>query len=344
MRRFRHDREPAVLGRNIARAGAALLALLLVLWLGRLLFRLLRRTLDRRVHPGVGDLHYRAIPIVRREQLWQGLHRIIDVTAAVLVVLASYAVVSYALRLFPWTRGIGTRLRDWLLAPLVVFGTGALSYLPKLIFLIVLVVLTRYLLRAIRLFFQRVGEGSISIPGFDSDWALPTDRIVRMLTVAFALVIAYPYIPGSGSEAFKGITLLLGLIFSLGSPSVISNLVAGQTLAFRRAFRVGDRVKVGDHLGDVAQVRLLTTYLRSPKNEQIVIPNSLILNSEVVNYSTLAPGSGTDPAYDGEDWVWGPVAPGGSDIARGRGAHPGTSPAAGAIRSAEIAGGVRRAL
>jgi len=166
------------------------------------------------------------------------------------------------------------------------------GYLPNLIFLIILVVLTRYLLRAVQLFFRRVGEGSITVPGFDSDWALPTDRIVRLLTVAFALVIAYPYIPGSGSEAFKGITLLLGLIFSLGSPSVIGNLVAGQSLAFRRAFKVGDRVKVGEHMGDVAQVRLLTTYLRSPKNEQIVIPNSLILNSEVVNYSTLAPDPG----------------------------------------------------
>ncbi len=167
-----------------------------------------------------------------------------------------------------------------------------MSFLPNLFFLIILVVLTRYVLQAIRLFFERVGKGSISIPGFDSDWALPTERIVRLLTFAFALVIAYPYIPGSGSEAFKGITLLLGLIFSLGSPSVISNLVAGQTLAFRRAFRVGDRVKVGEHLGDVAQVRLLTTYLRSPKNEEIVIPNSLILNREVVNYSTLAPDPG----------------------------------------------------
>jgi small-conductance mechanosensitive channel len=292
VRRFRHDREPAVLGRNTARAGAALLVLLLVLWLGRRLFRWLRGTLDRRWRPGMGDLHFRAVPIVRREQLWQGLHRTIDITAALLLVMVSYAIVSYVLRLFPWTRGIGTSLRDWLLGPLVVFGTGAVSYLPDLIFLLVLVVLTRYLLRAIRLFFQRVAEGSISIPGFDSDWALPTDRIVRLLTVAFALVMAYPYIPGSGSEAFKGITLLLGLIFSLGSPSVIGNLVAGQSLAFRRAFKVGDRVKVGEHMGDVAQVRLLTTYLRSPKNEQIVIPNSLILNSEVVNYSTLAPDPG----------------------------------------------------
>ena len=292
VRGFRRDREPTVLGRNVARAAAAILALLLVLWLGRQVFRWLRRTLDRRWQPDIGDLHFRAIPIVRREQLWQGLHRIIDVTAALLVVLASYAVVSYVLRLFPWTRGIGIRLREWLLGPLVMFGAGAVSFLPNLFFLIILVVLTRYVLQAIRLFFERVGKGSISIPGFDSDWALPTERIVRLLTVAFALVIAYPYIPGSGSEAFKGITLLLGLIFSLGSPSVISNLVAGQTLAFRRAFRVGDRVKVGEHLGDVAQVRLLTTYLRSPKNEEIVIPNSLILNREVVNYSTLAPDPG----------------------------------------------------
>ncbi len=109
--------------------------------------------------------------------------------------------------------------------------------------------------------------------------------------VAFALVIAYPHIPGSGSEAFKGITLILGLVFSLGSPSVIGNMVAGQSLAFRRAFKLGDRVKIGEHIGDVAQMRLLSTYLRSPKNEEIVIPNQLIVNSEVVNFSTLARSS-----------------------------------------------------
>ncbi len=292
IRKYRHEREPAVLGRNIARALGATLALILVLWLGRWILRWLRRTIDRRWQTRLGDLHLQSVPIVRREQLWHGLHRIINLTAGGLAVLACYAGISYVLRLFPWTRGFGTNLRDWLLGPLLILGAGAVRYLPNLVFLVILIVLTRYLLRAIRLFFIRVGQGSIAIPGFDSDWALPTDRIVRLLTIAFALVVAYPYIPGSGSEAFKGITLLLGLIFSLGSPSVISNLVAGQTLAFRRAFRVGDRVKVGEHLGDVAQVRLLTTYLRSPKNEQVVIPNSLILNSEVVNYSTLAPDPG----------------------------------------------------
>jgi small-conductance mechanosensitive channel len=133
-----------------------------------------------------------------------------------------------------------------------------------------------------------VGDGSLTLPGFDADIAQQTDRIVRLLVFASALVIAYPHIPGSGSEAFKGISLLFGVIFSLGSTSVIGNLLAGQTLAFRRTFKVGDRVKIGEHIGDVAQMRLLTTYVRSPKNELIVIPNQLIINGEVVNYSTLA--------------------------------------------------------
>ena len=106
--------------------------------------------------------------------------------------------------------------------------------------------------------------------------------------LAFAVVVAYPYIPGSGSDAFKGVSLFLGVIFSLGSSSVISNVIAGYTMTYRRAFRIGDRVRINEHLGDVAETRLLVTHLRSPKNEEIVIPNSLILNSSVVNYSSLA--------------------------------------------------------
>jgi small-conductance mechanosensitive channel len=167
-----------------------------------------------------------------------------------------------------------------------------LRFIPDLVFLVILALLVRALLRVVRLFFRRVGDGTLTLSGFEAEWAQPTDRIVRLLVIAFALVIAYPHIPGSGSEAFKGVTLLFGLLFSLGSSSFISNLLAGQSLAFRKAFRVGDRVKVGDHLGEVAQIRLLTTYLSSPKNERIVIPNSQILNSEIVNFSSLAKDPG----------------------------------------------------
>jgi small-conductance mechanosensitive channel len=169
---------------------------------------------------------------------------------------------------------------------------GVLRYIPDLVFLVILALITRYVLKVVRLFFRRVSDGTITLSGFEADWAKPTDRIVRLLVVAFALIVAYPHIPGSGTDAFKGVSILFGLLFSLGSPSVISNMVAGQSLAYRRAFKVGDRVKIGEHIGDVAQIRLLSTYLRTPKNEQIVIPNSNVLNGEIVNYTSLAKAPG----------------------------------------------------
>jgi small-conductance mechanosensitive channel len=167
-------------------------------------------------------------------------------------------------------------------------GTGLLEAVPGLVFIALLAVVTRYLLRLLWLFFAALQQGRVTLAGFDPDWAAPTYRLVRILAVAFAVVVAYPYIPGSGSEAFKGISLFLGVMFSLGSSSAISSIVAGYTMTYRRAFRVGDRVKIGEHVGEVVQTRLIVTHLRSPKNEEIVIPNSVIMNQEVVNYSTIA--------------------------------------------------------
>lgn len=292
VQRFRHEREPGVLTTKFTRTLAATVILVLALAVGRRILRWLRRTLDRRYRARVQDVHFRAAPILRADQMWQVLHRAIGLAAVLIALLVIYGYLSYVLRLFPWTRGVGAGLADMVLGPLRTLGAGAVRYLPNFVFLVILALFARYLLKVVRLFLRGVGQGTISIHGFDPEWAQPTDRIIRLLVIAFTLVIAYPYIPGSGSEAFKGITILLGVLFSLGSPSVIGNLVAGQSLAFRRAFRVGDRIRVGDHLGDVAQIRLLTTYIRTPKSEQVIVPNSLILNSEVVNYSTLAADPG----------------------------------------------------
>jgi small-conductance mechanosensitive channel len=104
----------------------------------------------------------------------------------------------------------------------------------------------------------------------------------------FTAIVAYPYIPGSGSEAFKGISIFLGVIFSIGSSSFVSNTIAGYALTYRRVFKIGDRVKIEDVVGDVVQTRLQVTHLRSLKNEEVIVPNSLIVNSQVVNYSSLA--------------------------------------------------------
>ena len=130
------------------------------------------------------------------------------------------------------------------LDPLRAMALGLLAVLPDLVFLVILFFVTRYLLKLIGLFFQGVERGVIRLADFEPEWAMPTYKIVRLLVVVLALVVAYPYIPGSESEAFQGISIFLGVVFSLGSSSIIANLIAGYTMIYRRAFKVGDRIEV----------------------------------------------------------------------------------------------------
>jgi len=210
----------------------------------------------------------------------------------VVVIAGAYLYVHYLLELFPVTRGVAAQLDDWVLAPLGVIGGGFVAKVPDLIFLAVMFLVVRYLLRIVHAFFAAVGRSEVEISGFDPDWADPTYKLVRIGIVAFGLIVAYPYIPGSDSAAFKGVSIFLGVVFSLGSSSAIANVLAGYSLTYRRAFREGDRVKIAGILGDVSHVRLQATYLRTPKNEEVVVPNSTILNGEVINYSTLAQREG----------------------------------------------------
>jgi small-conductance mechanosensitive channel len=289
---FRRDREAAALWGDFARAAIATLAFLLLVALDRVTLKRVRAAVHARYRSKIHDVQVGTIEIVRGEYVWNMVQRAVWIVAAIVVLVGGYAYLNYVLLLFPWTRALGKSLADIFLQPLATLATGFVSFIPDLVFLVILAFVTRYILKFVKLFFHRIADGSITLHGFDPEWARATYGITRFAVVAFALVIAYPYIPGSGSEAFKGIGLVLGLMFSLGSPSVIGNVVAGLGLAFRGAFHVGDRVRIGEHIGEVTQVRLLTTYLRSPKNEQVIIPNSMILNSEVVNYSALAKTTG----------------------------------------------------
>ena len=195
--------------------------------------------------------------------------------------------------------GLSQDLVGLALRPLQVIGPGIVDNIPGLIFLTVLFFVFRLALTLIRLFFDSVSEGSVTLTGFYREWAQPTYKIVRVAVVAFALIVAYPYIPGSDSDAFKGVSLFLGVVFSLGSSSAIANIIAGYMMTYRRAFKVGDRVKIGDVIGDVTETRLQVTHLRSVKNEEIIVPNSQILTTEVLNYSSLARTRRPHPAHGG---------------------------------------------
>jgi small-conductance mechanosensitive channel len=177
---------------------------------------------------------------------------------------------------------------DLIFVPLTAIGKAIVTHTPNVVFIVIIVLIARYVLKLMRFFFLAVEKGNITLSGFYPEWSKPTYKILSYLAIAFFIVVAYPYIPGSDSSAFKGISIFAGVLFSLGSQSAVSNMIAGFALTYRRAFRVGDRVKIADFMGDVVETRLQVTTLRTIKNEDIVVPNSLILNNQVINYSTEA--------------------------------------------------------
>jgi small-conductance mechanosensitive channel len=292
LRAYRQARDPQVLLRATRRAVAAtvllLLALLGLLWA----FRRLERRLTQRYEERIQSVQIKSFEIVRAERIRRVFHVAVRVVRGVTAAVLVYFWLQYVLGSFPATRPLAARLLTLVLDPLSRLGSGLLAQLPDLAFLLVLYLITRWLLGLVRLFFEAVAKGHVALSGFDREWALPTYRIVRIAVVAFALVIAYPYIPGSRSAAFQSISIFLGVMFSIGSSSFIANIIAGYSMTYRRAFRVGDRIRVGEIFGDVSEVRLQVTHVRSLKNEEIVVPNSTLLNSSVVNYSALARSRG----------------------------------------------------
>jgi len=240
----------------------------------------------------IRTIQFQSLEILNAERivsLFIGMARWFRIlTTAVFV----YSYLLFVLSLFPWTHGIATAIVGYILDPLRGFAAAVLAFLPDLFFLIVIAFITRYVLKLTRFFFNEVERGRIVLPGFYADWAGPTYKIVRFFILAFTLTVAFPFIPGSKSEAFKGVSIFLGVLFSLGSTSTISNVMAGLSIIYMRAFKVGDRVRIGDTVGDVIDQSLLVTHVRTIKNEDVTVPNAMVLNAHIVNYSARAKEEG----------------------------------------------------
>jgi len=244
--------------------------------------------LERHYLERIHSVGIQSFQILRAERIRDALRTVFRTVAVLVILVVGFLYLQYVLGLFPWTRGFSNRMVDVVLGPLETMGKGLVASIPDLVFLAILFVIVRYALKVALLFFNAVGRGEVTIEGFEADWADATYRLVRLAVIAFGLVVAYPYIPGSSSDAFKGVSLFMGLVFSLGASSAVSNMIAGYLMTYRRAFRVGDRVKISGIVGDVTETRLQVTHLKTTKNEEVIIPNSSILSNEVVNYSSLA--------------------------------------------------------
>ena len=188
--------------------------------------------------------------------------------------------------LFPATGHLASTIFGYILTPLKNIAIYTVKYIPSLITIIIIVTIIRYVIKALKFFAKRIEKGKMVIPGFYSDWAHPTFKILQVLLWAFALALVYPHLPGSDSRVFHGVSVFVGILFSIGSTSAIGNLVAGLVITYMRPFKIGDRVQIKDVKGFVVEKNLMVVRLKTSKNEYVTFPNIMILGSDTINYNT----------------------------------------------------------
>ena len=190
--------------------------------------------------------------------------------------------------IFPSTKGFALQLLDYFLVPIKKIAFGVIGYIPNLITIVVIWYATRTLVRLARYVAHEIENGNLKLKNFYPEWAMPTFIIVRILLYIFMVAMIYKYLPGSDSGVFQGISVFVGLIISLGSSTLITNLMAGLVITFMRPFRVGDRIKLNDTMGDIIEKTPLVTRVKTPKNEIVTVPNSFVMSSLTTNYSSSA--------------------------------------------------------
>ena len=235
-----------------------------------------------------GGIHFKGIEVLSATRIESVVVLVLKSMRIFVVLLCLYFFLPLILSFFPETRKMGATIFDYLLTPFTTIFFTIIKYIPNFFYIFVIGVIANYILKLISYVFTLIENGDLKFDWFYDDWARPTYQIVRFLVIVTALISAYPYIPGSSSEAFQGVGLVLGAIISFASSSAISNIVAGVILTYTRAFRLNDRIKVGDTVGDVVEKTLLVTRVKTIKHVVITIPNSLVMGTQIINYSTSA--------------------------------------------------------
>lgn len=282
---YRQERQPGKLLKDVALTVSATLSTVLIFWamifISSRVFPQIQRLITSLV-PGVG---FQNFEIISSRTIGIFSLRVLQFIRTLIILTILYFYLTFILRLFPWTRKFGDGFLQYFFSALEVFSQEIAKYLPNIFIILLVVFITHYLLRAIRPFFTALERENLVIHGFYPDWAKPTYNLLSLLIIALAIVIAFPYLPGFNSPAFQGVSVFLGVLFSLGSTSAIANVVGGIILIYTRSFQLGDKISIGDVIGDVIEKGLLVTRIRTPANRIITIPNSSLLNTNVINFS-----------------------------------------------------------
>ncbi|RPD41109.1 mechanosensitive ion channel family protein [Chitinophaga barathri] len=272
-----------------AEALAVIAGLILIIWLLNRLFKRIRSRYARKNYkPFVAG----GYTLLTADRVRSVMLKVLGIIRILLILIIIYFTLPILFSIFPWTERLADKLLAYVLNPLKSILKGILDYVPNLLTILVIYLFTRYIIKGVKFMAGEIERGVLKIKGFYPDWAQPTYKIAKALLYIFMFVAIYPYLPGSGSGVFQGVTVFLGLLVSLGSSSAIANMVAGVVITYMRPFRIGERIQVGDVTGDVVEKTLLVTRLRTIKNEDITIPNAVILSGRTINYSTCSEDRG----------------------------------------------------
>ncbi|GCL46477.1 mechanosensitive ion channel family protein [Microcystis aeruginosa] len=282
---YRQDRKPEQLLKNIIYTLIASFAFLIisfaVIKISGKLFPFIRRLIES-LTPGIQIGNVEIISSSKISFFWLRVLRIMRFFVLFLL-LFNYA--TFVLRLFPWTRVFGESILGYFYQSLELVLSSIGQYLPNAFIIAIIIFITYYLIRLIKPFFTAIERGTLVIPGFYTDWAKPTYNLLLVIIIALAAIVAFPYLPGFDSPAFRGVSVFIGLLLSLGSTSAIANVIGGIILIYTRAFRIGDHIQVGDVIGDLIEKNFLVIRICTPTNKIITIPNSSLLSSNVINFS-----------------------------------------------------------
>jgi small-conductance mechanosensitive channel len=258
----------------------------LLIWLVWQLFKRLSKKIEESGGDKIKPLTIKKLKVLSAKQIVSVILFFLRILKYVVTALQLFFTLAIGFYLFPTTRKFAMALFDHILSPLQKIGMGIINYLPNLIYIIIILFITRYVLKGLKFFAVQITRGKLVIPGFYAEWAAPTYKILQVLLIAITVALVYPYLPGSDSDAFKGVSILVGIVFSLGSSSAIGNLVAGLVITYMRPFKIGDRVKINDSTGFVVEKNLMVVRLKTHKNEYITFPNLTILSTGITNYNT----------------------------------------------------------
>lgn len=213
--------------------------------------------------------------------------RLIGAVHIFIGVIILFTVTPIVLNKFPATKIWARRIEEWLFEPLKVIGNSFIEFIPNLVIIILLIIIAKYVLQLLKYFSMEIEREALKIKGFYKEWARPTYTIIRFLFICLLLIILFPYLPGSGSAAFQGMSIFLGLLISLESSSAISNAIAGILITYMRPFQTQDWIKTGDVIGMVLSKNSLVTRLKTINNEEVSVPNSAILSGATINFSSI---------------------------------------------------------